>query len=349
MFGLAGLSLRILTRGPYFGPMRGPLDWFMAWDGRWYLGIAIHGYSYDPTQMSAVNFLPVYPMLTRWLGAVVGNMDFAAYLVSNAFCFGAAALLWRLLADMDRKESTANAGTLFFLLGPVAVFFSAIYSESTFLFFALGTMVLGRRQQWALAGACGAIAALSRSLGLLLILPLAIEFIAAHWNRAAWRKFDTWARFACCALPAAGTLTYVAFLTWKFGDPMAYVVSQRHGGHVSGAFWRLFQHDEFSSLPEFYRYWFGAAAITAVLLLALGFAFRIPLSFSAFAAALCYVYLSTRSLEGFPRFFSVVFPFYLVLGRLYSRWPHLGLPLLAISASLLGFSVILFVNGYWFT
>lgn len=349
MFGLAGLSLRVVAHGPFFYQPRGPIDWFMQWDGRWYLAVARYGYTYDPTQMSSVNFLPLYPFLVRLLGFVVRNVDLAAYLVSNAFCFAAAALLWRFAREVDDREAVADGAALFFLVGPVAVFFSSMYSESAFLFLALGSLWAAYRRRWVLAGLCGAGAALSRSVGVLLVFPLVVEFVRAHATPAAWRRSSTWLQFACCGLPLLATAGYVAYLGWQFGDPMAYVVSQRHGGHNFGAPWKLFSNAEFYNLPVFYRWWFGASVAAALILLVGGVISGVPLSFTVFSIALCGVYLSTRSLEGLPRFFSVVFPFYFTLGRIQARWPSWGAILLATSASLFALSVVLFVNGYWFT
>jgi hypothetical protein len=349
MFGLAGLSLRLLVPGPFFYRPGGPLDWFMQWDGRWFLGIAGSGYSYDPHQMSSVNFLPLYPMLMRAVSWVVHNEALAGYIVSNGFCLAAAALLWKFTRELDDREAVADGAVLFFLLGPVAVFFSSLYSESAFIFFALASLWAARRQRWLLAGLCGVGAALSRSVGVLLVLPLFVEFVRAHGQPAAWRGGSTWGWLLCCGLPALATAGYVAYLGWRFGDPMAYVVSQRHGGHNFGMPWMLFSNDEFFNLPIFYRWWFGAAAVAAVIMLVLGAVLRLPLAFTVFSVALCGLYLSTRSLEGLPRFFSVVFPFYITLGRVHARWPALGTVLLATSTALFAFSVLLFVNGYWFT
>src|SRR5438067_2107572 len=36
---------------------------FSRWDGRWYLSVAQHGYSYQPGQAANVAFSPLYPWL----------------------------------------------------------------------------------------------------------------------------------------------------------------------------------------------------------------------------------------------------------------------------------------------
>ena len=54
---------------------------------------------------------------------------------------------------------------------PVAFVFSFIYSESLFLLVTLTAFYYARRGSWALAGAAGLMATLTRSSGLLLFCP----------------------------------------------------------------------------------------------------------------------------------------------------------------------------------
>jgi hypothetical protein len=345
---LAGASLRFMPKGQFFYEARGPLDWLMRWDAQWYLEVAATGYAFDPTRMSNVNFLPVYPMCARALNWIIGNIDLAAYVVSHTFCLGATALLWQLTRDITRSNTAADGAMAFFLMGPVSVFFASIYSESAFLFFALASILAARKSHWLLAGVCGALAALSRSVGLLLVVPLAIEFWQQNRASGTWRTARTWLRFACCGLPAAGTAGYAIFLGWRFGNPEAYVISQRHGGHGLDYPWRFFWSGGFKSLEPFYKFWFGGAAISGVALTIAGAWLRLPLPLTGFAVAITTLYLAT-SIEGLPRFFSVVFPFYCALGIVRERWPRASLGLLGVSGALAVLSVALFVNGYWFT
>lgn len=346
---VAAISHYTMPKGQFYYPPGNPLDWLMQWDARWFVGVAREGYEFDPSRMSSVNFLPLYPMCVRAMSALVPNLDVAAYLVTYLFCFGAAVLLWRLVRDATTGDTTANASVAFFLLGPVTVFYSSAYSEAAFLFWVLATFVAARRGRWWLAGACGIAAALSRSVGVLLVLPLAVEFLQRHRDSTAWRSPRTWLRFASCAMPVLGTIGYVAFLWWKFGDPNAYVISQTHGGHDRGWPWTIFSTPHFHHLLPFYKLWFGGTAIAGVILTVAVPLLRLPLSFSVFSIAMSVLYLSINNLEGIPRFFSIVFPFYAVLGIVRARWRWTGTVLLAVSGALMAMSVALFANGYWFT
>ena len=59
--------------------------------------------------------------------------------------------------------------------------------------------------------------------------------------------------------------------------------------------------------------------------------------------------LSSNRLESLPRYLSVLFPFYFILALLTKKWPSVTTPLLIVSGVLQAISVVLFVNGYWFT
>ena len=50
-----------------------PLDDWARWDGRWYVEIAEHGYTYDPNAQSSVAFFPLYPALMRLLTLPFGT------------------------------------------------------------------------------------------------------------------------------------------------------------------------------------------------------------------------------------------------------------------------------------
>lgn len=349
IWGIAGISLRFVPPGPYFRLPQSALDWLKHWDAPWFLNVIQNGYTYDPTKMSSVNFLPLYPLLVRAVAWVVPNVELAAYLVSNALCFGAAVLLWCLTRDITRHVGAAWIAVLFFWFGPVSFFFSTIYAEATFVFFALATLVTARRERWWLAGGLGAIAALSRSIGLFLIIPLAIEFIARHPNLAAWRDRSTWRKLPGVFLPAAGTAAYVAFLAWRFDEPRAYLVSQRFGGHTFSYPWDLLRSYHFVSLTPEYQAWFAATVFIGLLLLAAGVLVRLPWSLLAFAGAFCMLHFCVKTVEGLPRFLSAVFPFYCTLGILGARWPAVARVLLPLSAAMLAVTTALFVNGYWFT
>jgi len=145
------------------------------WDSVWYLTIAQHGYG-DKQDHAQAAFYPLYPLLMRAGGWVVGSPLLAGVLISLACFLGALVLLHRLAA-LELGLRDARGTVLLVAFFPTALFFSAVYSESLFLLVSVGAVLAARRGRWAWAGALGALAALTRNSGVLLLVPLALLFL----------------------------------------------------------------------------------------------------------------------------------------------------------------------------
>ncbi|MEW5720633.1 MAG: glycosyltransferase family 39 protein, partial [Chloroflexota bacterium] len=145
------------------------LSVWQRFDANWYLKIAERGYASDDGSMV---YFPLYPSLIRVVGALVGNSLLAALLISNLSLIGALALLYRL-SDALFGAASARRALAYWLLFPTAFFLTAAYTESLFLLFTLAAFDFARRDKWMLAALFGALAALTRLQGALLVAPLA--------------------------------------------------------------------------------------------------------------------------------------------------------------------------------
>jgi hypothetical protein len=114
----------------------------------------------------------LYPLLVRVVGALVGNSMLAALLISNLSLVGALALLYRL-SDAMFGAASARRAIAYWLLFPTVFFMLAAYSEALFLLLTLAAFDFARRDKWMLAALFGALAALTRLQGALLIVSLA--------------------------------------------------------------------------------------------------------------------------------------------------------------------------------
>lgn len=144
------------------------------WDGEWYLRIAQSGYRADDGTSA---FFPFYPLLVKLLGWLLGgNYLLAGVIISGGATLAALILLYELVRR-DFGRETASRTALYLAAFPTAFFLSAIYSEGLFLALALGAFLAVRHyRNWALAGLLVALATLTRSLGILLLIPLAWEW-----------------------------------------------------------------------------------------------------------------------------------------------------------------------------
>lgn len=148
------------------------------WDSTWYLKIAEAGYtSADPARSA---FFPLYPALIAIVSAPLGGSLLVAGLVISWGC--ALAFLTVLHRTVAAARDTATATTVVRVAAfvPPAVFLSAVYTEALFLLLSLAALVAARRDRWAWAGALAAFAASCRSIGVLLVIPLAVEYL---WGR----------------------------------------------------------------------------------------------------------------------------------------------------------------------
>lgn len=145
------------------------LSVWQRFDTNWYLRIARDGYA----DAASTVYFPLYPFLVRLVSAFVGNAMLAALIVSNLALIGALAMLYRLSAALFDAASARRA-VAYWLLFPTAFFLCAAYTESLFLFLALAAFDCARHAKWMLASLWGALAALTRLQGVLLVVPLAL-------------------------------------------------------------------------------------------------------------------------------------------------------------------------------
>ncbi|MDQ3675581.1 MAG: hypothetical protein M3401_02075 [Actinomycetota bacterium] len=189
---------------------------FARWDSKWYLEIAAGGYG----EGSREAFFPLYPMLIGLAGAVFGSALIGGVLVSTV-CLGAALVLLHRLVALDHDRAVARNAVLVTALFPMAFFFSAVYSESLFAMLSIGAVYAARRERWARAGALGALAATTRSAGVLLVIPLALIYLwgAAPVRPRARRRLGRDALWL--ALVPLGLAAYCAFLALDGNDALA--------------------------------------------------------------------------------------------------------------------------------
>lgn len=351
MMIIAGLSLPIIEKGPYFASPQSAMDWFFHWDAGWYHDIAANGYSFrEDGAPSNVVFLPLYPALMRLasLGGLI-PLKVAGYLVSLGCLWGACVWLWRAVAREWRDPHLATISVTFLLLGPVSFFFSTVYSEALFLLLVIGCVTFAREKRWWLAGALGALAACTRFVGVVLIVPLLWEFVASHLRERRSLGEVRLGPLVACLLPVAGFAAYCLLMWIETGDPLIYFRGQLHWDRRVMWWWDFFARYNFTSQNPFHQLWFAGTALAAFGLMILGVWLKVPLAYTIFALTFGFVYISSHLVEALPRYFSVVFPLYVVVALGCRRWPGATTPLLALSVSLQSLSVILFVNGYWFT
>lgn len=346
IYAVAGLSLATVAKPKNFDAPHGLLNWFMRWDANWYLDVVQRGYWFVHSGHDTnVGYFPLLPLVT-WLGSLGGILNPVAVGLAVGFVgfWAACPLLWRFVYDEWNDPNLATWSVALLLFSPVSFFFSNFYSESLFLPLTIGCLWAARRKHWWIAGGLGALAGLTRYVGIVMIVPLVTELVLDR-HRSPIRIRSVLA----CLLPAAGYGAYCLFMWIKFGNPHMYAEAQLVSGRHFTWFWGLFTRESFTGLQWFYQMWFGGAVLIAFAFMLAGAFFRLPVSLTVFLLSFSFVYISARFVDSLPRYFAALFPFYIVLAMLCRRAPVIRIPLIAAMSILQAIAVTLFVNGYWFT
>jgi hypothetical protein len=369
------------------------------WDSAWYLVIAHFGYRPDFGAFTASRtaFFPLYPLLLRagaWLGA---PLVLAGVLISMlAFALGlygihrlATLELARTARSAVARERVPQAARLAVALtafAPMAVYLSALYTESLYMALSVGVFWSARQGRWAWVGVLGALAAATRSTGIVLALPAAMIYLygpredrlADFARRAGSRlrpRYRLRRELSWLGLMPAGALAYCLFLAASGGDAFAPFHSQGSWGrHFAGpylAIWDGLQAGvgglrQLLSMQRQHVFFPDAGGSPFVSaghnLMLLGFLLaaipvlvsvlrRLPLAYGVYviaALALPLSYpVSSQPLMSLPRFLVVLFPLAIASGSWLSEHPRLRRPALAGSALLMAFFTAQFATWHW--
>jgi Mannosyltransferase (PIG-V) len=207
----------------FIGDIVSPLR---LWDGLWYKLIAEKGYGFADANAA---FWPLFPWLMRFGHRVTGAApETIGWIIANLSFFGALILLYRLVsADFDTKVARRTLWAI--ALFPTSLFFSAVYTESLFLMLALGALLAARRGNWWLAGIVGVLAALTRSYGVLLLIPVGVLFLQ-QYGFAIRRWFPN---AIAAALPALGPAIFGWHLDRERGNWRLFIDVQSQWNRTS--------------------------------------------------------------------------------------------------------------------
>jgi Dolichyl-phosphate-mannose-protein mannosyltransferase len=322
---------------PAGDPLEPPgfLNYWAHWDGAWFSEIATGGYEDEAPASTA--FFPLYPMLMRLGISLGGGPAFWGVLISLLATPVALFFLYRIAENLYDSRA-ARAATLALAFFPTAFFLNAVYTEALFLALSAGAVWAALvRRNLLLAGLLGSLAAATRNLGVILLLPLFFE-----WLR--YRREFGLRGLAGLALVPAGFLAYAAFLWGRFGDPLVFASQQDEywGRELTNPFTTL--ADAWQAARDGARYLFDpetlflntdatpaleasntlnfAFMVLFLVLLAVGFV-ALPPGLSLYALVIVLLPVLTPApsfpLMSLPRFMLAAFPVFLVLGYLLSR------------------------------
>lgn len=323
------------------------------WDSRHYLSLIEKGYiGYQENgEHIFLVFYPGYVWLTRLVRLVIPNTAAAGLFVS-VLCYAFGSCYVYKIARLIGSKKSARDTVLILGTFPFSFFFGTVMTESLFLLASAGAVYHALRRQWIPYALWGIAAALTRMMGLLVIIPAITELMrdskifAKTDERAGGSLKKFFIRLPLTLLPLAGAAVYLLLNWYVDGDPLAFTGYQEHWYQGSMPVPKVLSYlltylkstfpgyEAFTIwLPEILLFIFFFAILAAGT-----FDKGIPAGLLAFGY--CYLILnySLSWLLSAGRYLSCGFVFFLVLGRVTEKKPVLRVTVLALGGiSLLGF------------
>ncbi|HWE31833.1 MAG TPA: mannosyltransferase family protein, partial [Solirubrobacteraceae bacterium] len=298
----------------------------VRWDSIHYLAIAEHGY----TTRANTAFFPLEPVLQRAVGVIAGSNVVAGVEISVGSLVVATVLLHRLTM-LELGRPAADATVLLILFAPLSFFFSALYTESLFLALSVGAVYAARRERLRLACVLGALAAVTRVTGILIVAPIVL------FELRRGRRLRV--RMAWILIVPAVFMAYLGYLASRgYGllAPFQQQTSSTHGHTLGGPIQMVFQavgaaasgigrlvtgaeHIYSPSAggplsPAAESVWLFIILGVAVAALVYGFK-RLPLPYTVYAALSLLICISSpvagQPLKSLDRYVLVIFPLWM--------------------------------------
>ncbi|MEV6909219.1 hypothetical protein [Amycolatopsis sp. NPDC051071] len=200
-------------------------DRLTAWDGQWYLRLAVHGYADLPGTLDAARqpysdapmaFFPLYPKFVEavmWLGLDVVTAALTVSVLSGLVLACGLIRIGRVVSP-ERGDRTGLLLVALWAGAPMAIVFSMAYTEAVFCAFAVWALVGVLERRWLTAGLCAFGAGLSRSTAVVLVAVVVVAALIAAFRRAGERG---WALTGALIAPL-GVAGYLGFVAYRTGS-----------------------------------------------------------------------------------------------------------------------------------
>lgn len=324
---------------------------FHGSDSGWYMSIASDGYPKIGIKnarfvQTPYPFFPLYPLLARLVGGVVGGNVWGGLFISNLSLLLSGIMLY-LLVKIRHGGDIAFAAVKYLFIFPTSFIFSAILTESLFLFMLLLVFFFLEKKQFLYAGVAGFLLALTKYVGFLVFIPIAYYGFKFLWN-GDWRSILKPILFS--ALPILGLLIFMHYLNRLSGEPLAIFTAQNAWGKSLD-----FGHNIVSflgSIKYFWKYHFSSPLFLiniwlsfVLIVCALIGELKINFGYVFITISFCFAYLFTSGnlahIVSFPRYFSILFPAYICLAKLSREIKYFDFP---VSTVLYLLQLILFFD-----
>ena len=347
LFTIDNFSLHVL-------PVQMLLDSWFRWDSGQFTHIATGGYDGH----ARYAFFPLFPLLEKGVSFLTHDPFVAGLLISNIAGLGMLIVLYRLV-EQDFDSERAYRTALYLSIFPTAFFFAAAYNESLFLFLTLLSFYYMRLANWWLAGLFAFLASLTRSVGIILLLPFCYEYLRQHHFSLRAIRLDVLAG----VLIPSGLVIYSLYSYFQIHDALAFSHAQLTWHRQLRSPWQTLllalhyiHHSGVLSFISIHTVLDLSACLFILFLLILCFVgpwkfSRDHLAYAIYAVGIFILLISFPTIDIVPlasysRFMLEVFPAFIVLAAIgQRRQPNLYY--LVLSLTLLSFLLLQFLTGRW--
>ena len=307
---------------------------FVDWDSAFFISIAENGYpAWEGLNRRLYAFLPAYPALIRAVVYVLHDYWLAASLC--ALVLGVASVvLFQMTAELYLPRRGALIATIVFTFFPyVFLFTSVAYTEPLFLFTTLACWLLHKKHHPFASAIFAIIATLTREYGILIIVPIAYDFIRTKQTRY----------ILTLTLPIASLLGWCYFCFNATGDWLASLTSQRVAWGTVGLGESLYQILFMNrTLPHGTDV--ALIAFLAILVFPVLRSFKIDYALGIYSTLLFLLLLLAGSRISMVRYVSFIFPLWITFPMKSLRSALLCMPIFLIVTAALWFE---FASGLW--
>jgi len=340
-----------LRRGWQFSPYK-LLDMWARWDTGWYLSIIRQGYKVSDitSQQSNIVFFPLYPYLVRFTSYLIPSslrttsvLLLIGILLSNIFLLIALILFYKLVVDLFNNQTVARRSVWYLLLFPTSFFFSCFYTEATFLLLCVGAFYAAIREKWAIASLLGCLLALSRPLGVLIIVPLMWMYMEnRNWKLMKMRTDIVW-----FILIPIGLFAFWIFAFSLTGDYFAPLNAQAAWGKRGTiTLWQILVDPSDPHYSYFVTHIDQLLTIVFIALSAIALKIMPSASYGIYSLVLILPPIMTGTLISQSRYLAVVFPAFIVMA-LAGRWRIVDQVTTIIFLSMQVLFVAAWTRFYW--
>ncbi|HVU12091.1 MAG TPA: hypothetical protein VHD90_12475 [Phototrophicaceae bacterium] len=335
---------------------------WIHWDASWYLSVVTRGYYYIPNAESSSVFFPLLPILVR-LGTFVTDPVTAGMLIANLCTVFGYVLLYALVRlEFPNDEGIAKRTILYIAFFPTAIFSSLIFTEGLLLLLTVAAIYFARRRLWSLSIAAAILACATHANGVLLVIPVALEWVRSHgltlttvFRREAWRSLFSGLRaepltvLAILLIPL-GLISFMYYEYVTFGNLLLFFQAQSQWGRLVGGLFasttqqisRVFSgivSGQYVSLEQL----FNVAGFVLALPLSLVVWRKLGTTYGLFTLANIVIPVAT-GLTSFARFTSILFPLFIVLA-LWGKHSAVHQVILTFFCVILGVVIVVYANN----